>query len=79
MPAFKMNSVLVYFAVFKNHIGFYPTTSPIKVFSKELSVYETTKGTIKFPLDKKIPLRLIKKITKIRLEEDIENQMRKKK
>ncbi len=78
MPAFKMNGVLVYFAAFKNHIGFFPTSSPIKKFSKELSSYETRKGTIKFPLDKKIPLNLITKITKFRLKEDLEKQMKKK-
>ena len=70
MPAFKQYSVLVYFAAFKNHIGFFPTSSPIKKFNKELSSYETSKGTIKFPLDKKIPLDLVTKITKYRLKED---------
>ena len=79
MPAFKMFSVLVYFGAFKNHIGFFPTSNPIKVFSKELSTYDTSKGTIKFPLDKKIPLNLITKITKFRLKEDLENHKKKKK
>lgn len=78
MPAFKQNHILVYFAAFKNHIGFFPTLSPIKVFGKELSKYETSKGTIKFPLDKKIPLALITKITKYRLKEDLEEQIKKK-
>lgn len=69
MPAFKQNKVLVYFAVGKNHIGFYPTPNPIKVFSKELERYKTSKGAIQFPLDQKIPLRLISKITKYRILE----------
>lgn len=72
MPAFKQNKVLVYFAAGKNHIGFYPTPSPIKAFSKELEGYKTSKGAIQFPLDKKIPLTLITKITKFRVKEDLE-------
>jgi uncharacterized protein YdhG (YjbR/CyaY superfamily) len=72
MPAFKMNKALVYFAVGKNHIGFYPTPNPIKVFSKELECYKTSKGAIQFPLDKKISLTLISKITKFRAQEDLE-------
>jgi uncharacterized protein YdhG (YjbR/CyaY superfamily) len=72
MPAFKLNKVLVYFAVNKNHIGFYPTTNPIIYFSKELADYTTSKGAIQFPLDKKIPLGLISKITKYRVKEDLE-------
>ena len=78
MPAFKMNSVLVYFAAFKDHISFFPTSNPLKVFSKELSKYETSKGTIKFPFDKNIPLELISKITKYRLQEDLKKQRDKK-
>lgn len=72
MPVFKLNKVLVYFAAGKNHIGFYPTPNPIKVFSKELEGYKTSKGAIQFPLDKKIPLTLISKITKFRVREDLE-------
>ena len=72
MPAFKQNKVLVYFAAGKNHIGFYPTPKPIIVFSKELEGYKTSKGAIQFPLDKKIPLTLISRITKYRVKEDLE-------
>lgn len=71
MPAFKQNKVLVYFAVSKNHIGFYPTPKPIKIYSKELEGFKTSKGAIQFPLDKKIPLTLISKITKFRVKEDL--------
>ncbi len=78
MPAFKQNKVLVYFAAGKNHIGFYPTPNPIKVFSKELESYKTSKGAIQFPLDKKIPLTLISKIVKYRVAEDLENMDKKK-
>jgi uncharacterized protein YdhG (YjbR/CyaY superfamily) len=73
MPAFKQNKVLVYFAVGKNHIGFYPTPNPIKIFSKELDTFKTSKGAIQFPLDRKIPLALISKITKFRVREDLES------
>ena len=69
MPAFKVNAVLVYFAAFKNHIGFFPTSSPIPVFKKELSEYETSKGTIQFPLDRPIPFDLVTKIVKFRSKE----------
>lgn len=79
MPAFKLNKVLVYFALNKNHIGFYPTANPIKVFSEELQAYKTSKGAIQFPLNKKIPLSLISKITKFRVKEDINLQMNKSK
>jgi len=71
MPAIKQNKVLVYFAAGKNHIGFYPTPKPIVVFSKELKDYKTSKGAIQFPLDKKIPLTLVSKITKYRVKEDM--------
>jgi len=71
MPAIKQNKVLVYFAAGKNHIEFYPTPKPIVVFSKELEAYKTSKGAIQFPLDKKIPLTLVSKVTKYRVKEDM--------
>jgi len=72
MPAYKQNKVLVYFAVNKNHIGFYPTPNAIICFSKELATYKTSKGAIQFLLDKKIPLTLISRITQFRVKEDLE-------
>lgn len=69
MPAFKQGKVLVYFAANKKHIGFYPTSSPIVHFANELKGYKTSKGAIQFPLDKPLPLTLIKKITRFRLKE----------
>ena len=71
MPAFTLNGNLVYFAAFKNHIGFYPTSSPIVVFKKELSSYKTSKGAIQFPKDKPIPFSLITKIVKFRVKENL--------
>lgn len=72
MPAFKLNGILVYFAVFKSHIGFFPTASGIAAFKKELKEYKTSKGTIQFPLDKPIPFDLVRKIVKFRVKENLE-------
>lgn len=72
MPAYRQNGVLVYWCVFKNHIGFFPTSKPIVVFAEELKNYKTSKGTIQFPLDKPIPKALVKKIVKYRMAEDAE-------
>lgn len=69
MPAFKQNKVLVYYAAHTQHIGFYPTSKPMVVFKDELAKYKTSKGAIQFPLDKKLPFALIKKIVKFRLAE----------
>jgi len=74
MPTFKLNGNLVYFAAFKNHIGFFPTSSAIINFKKELSEYETSKGTIRFPLDKPIPFDLVKKIVKFRVNENLQKK-----
>ena len=71
IPAFEQNGILVWFAAFKNHIGFYPKMSGIEAFKKELSDYEIAKGTVRFPLDKPIPLELVKRIVKYRLKENL--------
>jgi uncharacterized protein YdhG (YjbR/CyaY superfamily) len=71
IPAFKLNGILVWFAAFKNHIGFYPKSSATEAFKKELSDYEVSKGTIRFPLDKPIPFELVRKIVKHRVEENL--------
>jgi len=72
MPAFKLKGMLVYYAAYKEHIGFYPTPSGIEAFKKELSVYEGAKGSIKFPIDKPLPLDLITSIVKFRVIENLE-------
>ncbi|MEO8712881.1 MAG: DUF1801 domain-containing protein, partial [Parafilimonas sp.] len=61
----------VTFAVFKNHIGFYPTPSAIKAFAKSLEKYKTSESSIQFPLDKPLPLPLITKIVKFRVQESL--------
>ncbi|SES17422.1 iron chaperone [Pedobacter rhizosphaerae] len=71
MPAFKQNKVLVYFAAYNKHIGFYPTDSGIKTFETELGDYKWSKGAIQFPLDQPLPLDLITRITQFRAEEDL--------
>ncbi len=79
MPAFKQNGILVYFAGYKNHIGFYPTSSGILNFKEELSNYKSSKGAVQFPLDKPLPLKLITKIVKFRAVEDLKKSKTKKK
>ena len=72
IPTFTLKSNLVHFAAYKKHIGFYPTPTGIKVFKKELSAYESAKGSVKFPLDKPIPFDLISKIVTFRVKENLE-------
>ena len=72
MPTFDLYGNLVHFAAHKNHIGFYPTPSGIDAFKNELSVYEGAKGSVQFPLDKPLPLKLIRKIVKFRVAENVE-------
>jgi uncharacterized protein YdhG (YjbR/CyaY superfamily) len=74
MPAFNYHGMLVYFAAYKSHIGFYPTGSGIAAFKKELVNYKTSKGTVQFPIDKPLPLRLISKMVKFRVKENMEKQ-----
>ena len=72
MPAFRQNGMLVFYAGYKGHIGFYPVSSAIRQFKKELEPYEQSKGTIRFPLDQPVPVNLITKIVKFRLQENAE-------
>jgi uncharacterized protein YdhG (YjbR/CyaY superfamily) len=71
MPTFTLNGNLVHFAAFKNHIGFYPTASGIEAFRKELSVYKGAKGSVQFPVNKPLPLELVSKIVKFRVNENM--------
>ena len=70
MPAFFLHRVLVYFAAYPKHIGFYPTASGIATFQKELSGYKHAKGSVQFPIDQSLPLDLIRKIVQFRVQED---------
>lgn len=78
IPTFKLNGNLVHFAAFKNHIGFYPTPSGIEEFEKELSVYKQGKGSVQFPIDKPMPLKLISRIVKYRVNKNLEKSLTKK-
>ena len=70
MPAYKQKGIVVYFAGRKNHIGLYPMASGIENFKEEITAYNTSRGTIQFPLDKPLPVRLITKIVKFRVAEN---------
>lgn len=70
IPTYKLNGNLVHFAGFKKHIGFYPAPSGIEKFKDELTMYKGAKGSIQFPLDKPLPLDLIKRIVKFRVQEN---------
>ncbi|MGJ4751451.1 iron chaperone [Leptospira kmetyi] len=79
MPAFALGGNLVYFAAYKNHIGFYPTSSGIKAFLSELDSYKTSKGAIQFPIGQPLPLKLIARIVKFRVEQNKKAMIAKKK
>ncbi len=79
IPTFTLNGNLVHFSAYKTHIGFYPTPSGIEKFKSELSVYDLSKGTIRFPIDKPIPYGLISKIVKFRVRENLEKVKAKEK
>ncbi|HVV73943.1 MAG TPA: DUF1801 domain-containing protein [Verrucomicrobiae bacterium] len=70
IPTFKLHGNLVHFAAFKNHIGFYPTSSGIAHFKDQLSAYKHSRGAVQFPLEKPIPYALVRKITKFRVREN---------
>lgn len=72
MPAYKFNGMLVYFAAHTNHVGLYPMPSALIHFEKELQGYTTSKSTIQFPLNKSLPVTLIRKILKFRVKENLE-------
>lgn len=71
MPAYSYKRILVTFAVFKHHVGFYPTPSAVKAFSDKLAKYKTAAGSIQFPLNEPLPFSLITKITKFRVKESL--------
>lgn len=78
MPAFKQKGVLVYFAGYAKHIGFYPTGSGIEAFKNEFGSYKWSKGAVQFPIDQPMPLDLITRITKFKAERDLEKTQKKK-
>jgi uncharacterized protein YdhG (YjbR/CyaY superfamily) len=73
MPTFFLKGNVVHFAAFKNHIGFYPAPRGIEAFKDELSKYKGAKGSVQFPIDKPLPLKLIGRIVKFRVAENLKN------
>jgi uncharacterized protein YdhG (YjbR/CyaY superfamily) len=69
IPAFKQRAVLVYFAAFKNHIGFYPPVKGDARLKRAVAPYAGEKGNLRFPLDQPIPFALIERITKLRVKQ----------
>ena len=78
MPAYKLHGILVYFAGYKNHIGFYPTPSGIELFKDKLVGFKCSKGAMQFPHDKPLPLDLVTAIVQFRAAEEIEKMKLKK-
>ena len=79
MPGYKQNGMLLWFAAAKNHIGIYPTASPIVFFKEELKEYKTSKGAIQFPNDKPIPMDLVKEIIRFKVDENTSKSKKKNK
>jgi uncharacterized protein YdhG (YjbR/CyaY superfamily) len=82
IPAYKLNGALIYFAAFKDHISLYPVTSALKAkLGKELAPHTSSKrkGTMRFPLEDRLPLGLIRKIVKVRVQENLGSGPRVKK
>lgn len=78
IPTFVLNGNLVHFAGYENHIGFYPAPSAIVEFKKELSGFETAKGSVRFPLDKPLPLSLVAQIVRFRVAENLSKKSKTK-
>jgi uncharacterized protein YdhG (YjbR/CyaY superfamily) len=79
IPTFIYNGNLVHFAAFKNHIGFYPAPTGMEAFAKDLAPYKQGKGSVQFPIDEPMPLKLITKIVKWRVQENEAKLTKKKK
>ncbi len=77
LPTMVLHGNLVHFGAFRDHIGFYPTPSGIEAFRDELRPYRLRKGTVQFPLDEPIPYDLIRRITRYRVQENLEKARRK--
>ncbi|RYZ51845.1 MAG: hypothetical protein EOP49_10830 [Sphingobacteriales bacterium] len=78
IPTFRLHGNLVHFAAFKNHIGLYPAPRALEAFAAELAEYKGSKGTVQFPLDQPLPIDLIQRIVKYRIEETAASKTRKK-
>ena len=79
MPAFKFHGMVVWFAAHTNHIGFYPGAAAIVTFKKNLAKYKHAKGSVQFPFDVPVPLALIKRIVRFRVNANLAKQSKKRK
>ncbi len=77
IPTFFLKGNLVHFAGFKNHYGFYPGPGAITRFEQEFAAYEQSKGTVRFPVDKPVPLDLIRRVTEFRVWENLKKAAQK--
>jgi len=77
MPAFRQNRILCYFASFKNHISFFPSSSGVEAFKSELTGYKHSRGTIQIPHSMPVPVELITRIVQFRVAEDLEKKKKK--
>ncbi len=75
MPAYKYHGILIYFMAHNNHYGFYPGANALLVFKDKVTQYETRRGTIRFPYDKPLPVKLVTAIVKFRVKENQEKQV----
>lgn len=71
MPAYKLKGILVYFAGYKSHIGFYPGANGIRHFQEEINHYKNAKGSVQFPHTSPLPLDLVTKIVEFRRDENL--------
>jgi uncharacterized protein YdhG (YjbR/CyaY superfamily) len=79
IPTFTLNGkYLIYFAGWKHHISIYPIPTGSDVFNEEIAPYVSGKGTLKFPIDKPMPLKLITKIVKLNVAENLSRTDKKK-
>jgi len=77
IPAFTLEGNLVHFAGYGKHIGFYPGAGAVAAFKKEISQYESAKGSVQFPLDRPLPLALISRIVSFRVKQNLAKSKKK--
>lgn len=74
IPSYNLNGMLVHFAGYARHIGFYPGAAGIANFVNELAKFKTSKGAVQFPVDEPLPISLIEKIVRFRVKQNLENK-----
>lgn len=72
IPTFTLHGNLVHFAAYEHHYGFYPGSGPLEALKDKLTGYVTSKGTVQFPADKPVPYDLIKELTSLAVERNLE-------